>query len=358
MTERRMTDQRLEAALRALAPVAAPNGLRDRLLDEAAATPQAGRLPGPLGILADPGRPTLERRLLLVATIGLVLAAVVSAAILAQQLRADPTDQLLQRAWTAMADPPAFVMNLETTEGRLHVLRSDGGGRVRLETIATDDPNSTDSYYIAEPGRIGHGDRTLQLWDEDPRADSPGLAEVWLPARIDLWQDSAGEAAWPPDPDCPVGRTRGRDHRRARRASPDLWRRRDRARCRDRIAAVGQLGRRRGRGHDPDGHPGPPHRPTRRRLRVRTIERRRHGPVGSGAGRVAGCDPDRSVRADAGGGRGARGSPPVHGADPRLAGCPGTLLPRWSTARSGWTPSAIGLPRPGRRNGSGDVARW
>jgi hypothetical protein len=93
-------------------------------------------------------------------------------------------------------------MHLETPSGVGYRLLSDGDRRVRFETIETDDPNAEAWYFIAEPGRLGRGDRSLRLWDEDPRPGDPGLAEVWFPPTSTIWHDGVSETAWPPDPGC------------------------------------------------------------------------------------------------------------------------------------------------------------
>jgi hypothetical protein len=204
MTDYRISDAQLTEALRAHLPASAPADLDERIRRQVAGTRQARPWLGGLGDRLQPAWSAERPRWLLVAAaLALLLLAIVALGIGQQLLRPPTPDQLLERSWQAMANPPAFTMDLATTSGRQYHLSAEGGaGAIRLETTEKDGATFSDWYFVAEPDRIGRGDRSMQLWDEDPRTGGPPLAEVWFPAAMTEWRAGSDQAAWPPDPAC------------------------------------------------------------------------------------------------------------------------------------------------------------
>ena len=225
MSAPRLTDALLEATLRAYVPSSAPAGLRQRIVEAAEETPQAMVMPGILARLTDPGRTRVDRRLLLAASLVVLLLAIVAAVAIGQQFRANRTpEELLERTWTSMEDPPAFEMDLRSDTGGIYRLQSDGEGQIRFGTTDDDPFERSDWYYVAAPGRIGRGDLSMQLWNEETRSGEPALAEVWLPATLEAWR-AGGPATWPPSPDCawePATEVTIADRKAHALACPDL----------------------------------------------------------------------------------------------------------------------------------------
>ena len=155
----RLTDTQLATGLARVAPMAAPAGLRDRILADAAVTPQVRRVPGPLGRLVDAEPNARRKMMVLVAAalvaMGLATGAVVGA-LLEQQRETIPNLNL-----APPADLPAFVRSayekmpeLEpvtitftdgTRTGRIYV---DASGAIRTEWYASPDATEPECYTI------------------------------------------------------------------------------------------------------------------------------------------------------------------------------------------------------------------
>jgi Tol biopolymer transport system component len=215
MNDRRPSDARIAAALRAHLPAHARAGLPVRVMDAVEITSQRRPLPSFLGALSDADPIGARRSLLIAAALLLALALAGAAAVGAWQLlRRDTVPKLDLRP---PADLPAFVLStydrmpqmppvaittLEngSTKGRMYVDRS---GAVRIEHYATPDASQPDTYQILS------GTTTAQL-------AFAGSTKVWVEQsgaisedpRVFLLAAMEGGAAYG-QPGCEVTRNDG-----------------------------------------------------------------------------------------------------------------------------------------------------
>ena len=145
MNNRRPTDAQVVRALAIRIPAMAPDGLRERIVTVAEATPQVRPVPLLLSALFD-ADPIARRRNVLVTAALLIALTLAAAAFVGSRierqplpLQVDPPDDLsayVESAYLGLADLPAFRMvGLET--GDEHVIYSDGSGTIRDERLST-----------------------------------------------------------------------------------------------------------------------------------------------------------------------------------------------------------------------------
>lgn len=177
MSGQRLDDAQLTSALHAIAPAEAPPGLRARVLELAATTPQRRALPSSLAAFLTID-PTNGRRTLLLAAAILLLLAVSGLAAAGAMLfdhRADPlgdltvpppaersVDPAVDPALAAPADLPSFVRSAydampelapmmiefvrdDATMGRIYV---DASGAIRQEEYASAAATSPETYQV------------------------------------------------------------------------------------------------------------------------------------------------------------------------------------------------------------------
>ncbi len=179
MTDRRLTDAQISAALRAHLPARAQAGLSGRIVDAVEVTPQQRSLPSMLGLLTDVDPAHARRNLLLVAAMLVALAVAVSAAAGAWQLLRQQSVPKLDLSSPAQVEAfarsaydrmpqmsPVAITTLSdgAAVGRLYV---DGSGAVRLERYASLDAKTPESYEILK------GTTMAQL-------ESLGSEKVWV----------------------------------------------------------------------------------------------------------------------------------------------------------------------------------
>jgi hypothetical protein len=166
MNGRPLTDAQISSALRAHLPEAAAPGLRERVLDAAAATVQQRALPSLIGALSD-ADPVARRRSLLIAAALLVALALASAAAVGawRLMQRDPIHEL---SLEPPADVQAFVLSSYdrlpqlppvalmwkdsgSAKGRIYVDRS---GAVRFDRFVSADATEPSSYTILSGDRV------------------------------------------------------------------------------------------------------------------------------------------------------------------------------------------------------------
>jgi len=145
MTARAPSDLELVAAISSRLPSHAPAGLRDEIVEMAAATRQQSAVPALLGRLFDADPAARRRAVLLLAAAAVALAlagAVAMGALLDQQRRRqsfDPPKDLpgyIDAAYRRLAELPAFDMTA-LEQGDRHRILSDGRGTIRDERAST-----------------------------------------------------------------------------------------------------------------------------------------------------------------------------------------------------------------------------
>ena len=197
MNGRPLTDAQISQALRAHLPDRAWSGMRDRILESTATTPQQRALPSFLGALSD-ADPVARRRSLLIAAALLVAVAVASVAAVGalRLLERDPVQELsfeppadvqefveFSHDWMPELPPMAFTtLDSDASKGRVYV---DRFGAVRIERYASADATEPVTTMILSGNRFGRtvtvGPDTVwierdEAIGEDPRVYLPGLA--------------------------------------------------------------------------------------------------------------------------------------------------------------------------------------
>ena len=171
MNGQRLTDAQISQALRAHLPDRAWSGMRERILESTATTPQQRALPSFLGVLSD-ADPVARRRSLLIAAALLVAVAVASAAAVGalRLFQRDPIPDLslerpadlygarrldLRSAARAAAPRPDVARRLGQ---RPHLRRSVGGGPIRSVHVSRGD-RAIQLHDPERPPRERDGDR-------------------------------------------------------------------------------------------------------------------------------------------------------------------------------------------------------
>lgn len=166
MNGRQLTDAQISQALRAHLPDRAWSGMRERILESAATTPQQRALPSFLGVLSD-ADPVARRRSLLIAAALLVAMAVASAAAAGawRLLDRDPVQELSLEApadlyglvvstYDRLPELPPLALTWHdsgSAKGRVYVDRS---GAVRFDRFTSADATEPSSYTVLSDHRV------------------------------------------------------------------------------------------------------------------------------------------------------------------------------------------------------------
>ena len=165
MNGQRLTDAQISQALRAHLPDRAWSGMRERILESTATTPQQRALPSFLGVLSD-ADPVARRRSLLIAAALLVAVAVASAAAVGalRLFQRDPIPDLsLERPADLYAlvvstydrlpelPPLALTWHDGSAKGRIYV---DQSGAVRFDRFTSAEATEPSSYTILSDHRV------------------------------------------------------------------------------------------------------------------------------------------------------------------------------------------------------------
>ena len=166
MNGQRLTDAQISQALRAHLPDRAWSGMRERILESTATTPQQRGLPSFLGALSD-ADPVMRRRSLLIAAALLVAVAVASAAAAGawRLLDRDPVQELSLEApadvyalvvstYDRLPELPPLALTWHdsgSAKGRVYV---DQSGAVRFDRFTSAESTEPSSYTILSDHRI------------------------------------------------------------------------------------------------------------------------------------------------------------------------------------------------------------
>ena len=216
MNGQRLTDAQISEALREHLPDRAWSGMRERILESAATTPQQRGLPSLLGALTD-ADPITRRRSLLIAA-ALLVAVAVASAVAVGAWRLLDRDPIKDLSLEPPADVPAFVqssdermpelppvaittIDSDARKGRIFVDRS---GAVRIERYASADATEPDTSMILSGKRFGRtvtvGPDTVwvkqdEAIGEDPRVYLSGLGGLGRGVSCETTEVAAGTAA-------------------------------------------------------------------------------------------------------------------------------------------------------------------
>ena len=159
MTDRRLTDAQISAALRAHLPTHAPIPLTGQIADATGDTHQRRPWPRVVGVLAEVGSDP-SRRMLLVAAVALLALLLASSAFIGASRLLDrrplplvqvdaPVDAraLAASAYDRMTDLPPMTVTALTDGTRLHRIYVDSAGAVRIEEAMSPDA-AADTYRI------------------------------------------------------------------------------------------------------------------------------------------------------------------------------------------------------------------
>ena len=209
MNGQRLTDAQISQALRAHLPDRAWTGMRERILESTATTPQQRGLPSFLGALSD-ADPVARRRSLLIAAALLVAVAVASAAAVGawRLVQRDPVQDLsLERpadlyalvvsSYDRLPDLPPLALtwhDSDSAKGRVYVHQS---GAVRFDRFTSADATEPSSYTILSDHRVSG----MAVVDTDNVWVEPGHEAIGEDPRVFTQTVlSMGEG-----PDCEVG---------------------------------------------------------------------------------------------------------------------------------------------------------
>jgi hypothetical protein len=192
----RLTDAQISKALRVHLPERARAGLRERILESTAATPQQRGLPSFLGALSD-ADPVMRRRSMLIAAALLVAVALASAAAVGawRLLDRDPVQNLtieppadvqafVQSSDDRMPELPPVAFTTLDSDARKARIYVDRSGAVRIERYASTDATEPATTMIVSGNRFARsvtvGPDTVwveqdEAIGEDPRVFIPGL---------------------------------------------------------------------------------------------------------------------------------------------------------------------------------------